>query len=43
MDANKFDLKNLTIKEVLHIKQIFGLTDVEAIAIFFGGMKHGNI
>ena len=39
----KYDVKNLTIKEVLQIKNMLKLTDAEAIAIFFGGMKHGNV
>ena len=43
MDANIFDVKNLTIKEVLQIKHVFGLTDAEAIVIFFGGINHGNL
>lgn len=43
MSAKTFDIKKLTIKEALQIKALFGLTDAEAIAIFFGGNKHGNI
>ena len=44
MHANvDLDLKELTIKEALILKNMLGLSDSEAINIFFGGMQCENV
>ena len=37
------DIKQLTIEEVFVLKDIFGLTNAEAIEVFLGGMCCENL
>lgn len=37
------DINRLTIGEALNLKLAFGLTNLEAIYIFLGGMNYGDI
>lgn len=37
------DFTRLTIGEALKLKDVFGLTNLEAIYIFLGGMRRGDV